>query len=365
MTTTPNAGVANTNEFSGVELTTESDAADAFMNLFEKGSDDDASKKKPSDKGEEGDVKDAEDDASETDEETTDAEETETDEDGESPSEEDEETESEEESDEDDKAYVDDEGSYVKVKVGDEEHEVAVKDLKRLYGQEASLTRKSQEVAAKTKEVADLQAANMARLDVLVKRAKEAADPYRQINWAAAMKDPNVSAEEVQALQNMARAAFENEAFLTGQMDGFMQEVRTQQATAHKEAAAACIKSITDEKSPHHIKGWNEPLYNDLRGFGVEMGMPKEVVDQLTDPAAFKLLHMAMQFQRGAKKVVTTKVNKAPKKIVKNSAAKPAHNSSTTKVVKRNEAVSKLMKSGSMDDAVNAFETMFTTGGGE
>src|SRR5574337_877989 len=39
----------------------------------------------------------------------------------------------------------------VKIKVGDKEHEVPVKDLKRLYGQEASLTRKSQEVAAQRK----------------------------------------------------------------------------------------------------------------------------------------------------------------------------------------------------------------------
>jgi hypothetical protein len=46
-------------------------------------------------------------------------------------------------------------------------------------------------------------------------------------------------------------------------------------------------------------------------------------VNNLTDPGAIKVLHMAMQFARGAKKVVTQKVNKTPTKIVKNSASAP------------------------------------------
>jgi hypothetical protein len=163
------------------------------------------------------------------------------------------------------KKYADDEGTYVKVKVGEEEHEVAVKDLKRLFGQEASLTKKSQEVAERTKVAEHAQAKSLAALDVMVKRAQEAANPYRNVNWAALMKDPTVSAEDVGALQEAARAAFENETFLTSQLDGFMQEVQSQQQATQAEAAKACIKALTDETSPTYIKGWDQKLYNDMR----------------------------------------------------------------------------------------------------
>jgi hypothetical protein len=45
-------------------------------------------------------------------------------------------------------------------------------------------------------------------------------------------------------------------------------------------------------------------------------------VNTLTDPAAIKMMHMAMLYAKGASKVVTTKkVNKTPKKIVKTSSS--------------------------------------------
>jgi hypothetical protein len=78
------------------------------------------------------------------------------------------------------------------------------------------------------------------------------------------------------------------------------------------------------------------------------------MVNNLTDAAAFKVLHMAMQFQRGASKVVTKKVNKTPTKIVKNSASAPAARSSA-KTVTTKQATAKAIKSGSQDDAINAF----------
>jgi hypothetical protein len=356
---------ANTN--TSVTFETEDDATNAFLNLFADKTDDDASKKKPSDKGEESNAAEKEDDANSADaddEQPTDDETEGDNEDDESPSEDAEGDDEEGEDDDktkDEKKYADSDDIYVKVKVGDEEHEVPVKDLKRLFGQEAALTRKSQEVATKTKEVEAAQAKNIAALDVLVKRAQEAANPYRNINWAALMKDPNVSAEEANALQQAARVAFENETFLTSQLDAFMGEVQKQQQAVHAKAAQDCLKALTTEDSPTYIKGWDQNLYNDLRAFAVEMGMHKDAVNNLTEAPAFKLLHMAMQFHRGSKKVVTTKVNKAPKKIVKSSTAQGNVNRSvTSKQIDRKQKVAQLKKTGSMDDAVAAFETMFS-----
>ena len=254
------------------------------------------------------------------------------------------------------KKYADDEGTYVKVKVGEEEHEVAVKDLKRLFGQEASLTKKSQEVAERAKAAEAAQTKSLAALDVMVKRAKETADPYRNINWTVLMKDPNVPAEDVSALQEAARAAFENEAFLTGQLDSFVQETQQKQAAEQAQQAQACLKALTDETSPTYIKGWDQKLYDDMRAFAVNTGVSPQLVNNLVDPAAFKLIHMAMQFHKGAQKVVTQQVNKAPKKIVKASTTSSAPTRDTSKTIERDKAIAKQRKAGgSMKATEDAF----------
>lgn len=328
-----------------VTLNTEHDTANAFLKLM----DAEEPSKKETEEGETEaeQVEDTEAEATASDDDT----ETE---DGESPSEDDDEGEGKTETKA--KKYADDEGTYVKVKVGEEEHEVAVKDLKRLFGQEASLTKKSQEVAERTRYAELAQAKSLAALDVMVKRAQEAANPYRNVQWAALMKDPNIAAEDVQALQEAARAAFENETFLTSQLDAFVQEIQLGQQAAQVYQAQACLKALTDEKSPTYIKGWDQKLYDETRSFAVSLGANRAMVDNLVDPAAFKLIHMAMQFHKGAQKVVTQKVNKAPKKIVKASTTSSTPNSNTSRVVTRNKAVATLKKDGgSMQSAENAF----------
>ncbi|WP_368508093.1 hypothetical protein [Bradyrhizobium lupini] len=82
------------------------------------------------------------------------------------------------------------------------------------------------------------------------------------------------------------------------------------------------------------------------------------MVNSITDPAAIKILHMAMQFKRGASKVVTKTVNKTPKKIVKNTASAPAARG-TAKSAAAAQKTAKALKTGSVNDAVDAFEALF------
>jgi hypothetical protein len=327
------------------------DILDAFMTDPEEGDDAPSKKKKPSEKVDDEDHEETnqpEADDEEASEETPEDETNEGDEEeGQDDDKKDDETKA--------KKYADDsDETYVKVKIGDDEHEVKVSDLKRLYGQEASLTRKSQEVAEIRKTVEADQAKNIAAYDVMLKRATERANQYRELPWTQLMKDPNVPADQLAALQAEATKALEDETFLKNELDGFMQKVSAEQLKARQTSARDCLQAINTPDSPHHIKGWNEALYNDIRAFATEQGLDKEMVNNLTDPGAFKILHMAMQFKRGASKVVTTKVNKTPTKIVKNSASAPAARSSA-KTVTAKQAATKAIKSGSQDDAINAF----------
>jgi hypothetical protein len=72
----------------------------------------------------------------------------------------------------------DDDATYVKVKVGEEEHEVSVKDLKRLWGQESALTQKSQQVAEARKAVETEQQRYITGTAAMLDRAKARYEPY-------------------------------------------------------------------------------------------------------------------------------------------------------------------------------------------
>ena len=331
---------------------------DAFVAAFLEGAPeegDDADEDQPSKKkqpaAEDRETPDADEDADETSEETPEDEDAEDESEG---TEENEEGEDEAKS----KKFADDsDETYVKVKVGDDVHEVKVNDLKRLFGQEASLTRKSQEVAAEREAVSKRQAENIAAYDVLLKRATERADKYRALPWTQLMKDPTVPAEQLQALQAEANEVFQDEQFLKAELGNFMQKVAADQQVAMKEQAQACYKAITTEDSPTYIKGWNDELYGDIRKFGSEMGFNTAEMNALTNPAAFKVLHMAMQFQRGVAKVKTVKVNKTPTKIVKNSASAPAARGSTKQTTAK-AAIKRAASTGSVEDAAAAFEAL-------
>lgn len=307
--------VAETTETTGVEG--DFDATSAFLSRIAPGDEDDANKRAPSGTGDEDEDHEGTPEDTDNEAEGSDDNSPETEGDG------DESGDAEDEQGKD-KTFAD-EGAYVKVKVDGEDKEVSLKDLTRLYGQEASLTRKSQEVAEVRKTAEAAQQKNAATLQVLIERAKQKADPFRQIDWMAVSKDPNISAEEASALRQQAQSVLEEEAFLNHSLDAFMEEVNRTSAARKVEEAKSCVNLLTtpgtDAKpNPLHIEGWNDKVYSDVRAFGLKMGANAEYVNTLTDPVAFKVMHMAMQFAKGKQGVITTKkVNKTPGKIVKTS----------------------------------------------
>jgi hypothetical protein len=250
------------------------------------------------------------------------------------------------------KKYAEDEEVFVKIKEGDKEHEVTLKDLKRLFGQEASLTRKGQEVAELRKKADTDTAKALAGLTVMTEMAKQRADPYKKIDFLVAAKD--LDADTLQHLRTEAQKAFEEERFLNTELDNFVKGAQTQQQQRVVEDARACVKALNDETGQYHIKGWNDKVYDELRSFAIKEGVDQTVINGVTNPAVIKLLHMALQFSKSMAKNVTTKVNKTPKKIVKTtSTIQPKRAEDVTEANKK--AMDKLKRSGKVDDAAEAF----------
>lgn len=103
------------------------------------------------------------------------------------------------------------------------------------------------------------------------------------------------------------------------------------------------------------IPGWNNDMYQQLMVYAVENGADATEISRTIDPMVFKMLHKAMQFDKG-KHTVKAKVKRlgSPKKVVKSNAS-----TSTTKKTSNpgKSAFLRKMESGSVTekDLSNSF----------
>jgi hypothetical protein len=249
----------------------------------------------------------------------------------------------EEEPKEEPKKVLEDE-ALVKIKVDGEELEVSVKDLKRLYGQEAALTRKSQEAAAKRKEAEAAAMKASATLQKMYEKAAAKWEPYSKIDYLVAQKQLDTDA--FAALRAEAQAAYEDFRFISEEADTFVKQTQAQQQQQLQEAAKEAVKVLREA-----IPNWSPTLYDQIREYAIGTGMDAEVVNNLVDPVAIQLLHKARLYDE-SKKIATKKKVVAPKKVVKSTVTSNPQSMKADATVKAKKT---LQTSGSVDDAANLF----------
>jgi phosphotransferase system HPr-like phosphotransfer protein len=233
----------------------------------------------------------------------------------------------------------------VEIAIDGEVKTASIKDLKRLYGQEASLTRKSQEAASQRKLADDqLQKAD-ASLQAMLSRAQERYKPYSEVDMLVASKQ--MDAESFTALRAEAKQAEDDLKFLSEEADQFYSFVKQQQAEAKQAEAKECIKVLQKE-----IPDWNNDLYNDIRSYAIGQGLPEEAVNQYSDPNVIMLLNKARMFDQ-TKKVATAKKAKASKKILRSKKAPPTK--ADIKAQRQKKTMDKLRSGGNdLDNIADA-----------
>lgn len=236
----------------------------------------------------------------------------------------------------------------VSVTVDGEDLQVSVSELKRLYGQEASLTRKSQDVAQQRK----LAEANIEKTHVvmqkLLEKAQEQYKPYADVDMLVASR--TMDASDFAQLRKEAQAAEENIKFLQTEADNFYNSLKQQQQQALKQQASEAVKVLQAE-----IPDWSNNLYNDIRAYAVSEGLPQEQVDQYVDPVVIKLLNKARMFDQGKKVAVKKKTSAKQQKVLRSKKA-PA-TKVDRRMAKAKEAQAKLRNSRDLDDIANAIMT--------
>ena len=235
------------------------------------------------------------------------------------------------------------ENAVVKIKVGDEEVIASVKDLKRLYGQEAALTRKSQEVAQQRTQVNTELERYAAATSRLLEKANERFRPYADIDWAVAAKA--LDTEEYAALRKEAREAYTDVQFLNEEIKGVVETATKARQDQLEQDAKKAIEVLTGENG---IPGFNEEVYQQMADHFVSVGGSLENYAQVVDPVALIILHNSMKYMQ-AKERAATKRKAAP---TSKRTMKSNKRSGTGRVGdKAGEALEKLAKTGNRDDA--------------
>jgi len=241
------------------------------------------------------------------------------------------------------KASIADDDMITKVKVGNDELEVSVKDLKRLHGQEKSLTIKSQEVATQRKALEDKSLQYEASLQRLMEKAQERYKPYAEVDMLVAAK--TMSDDDFMQLRRESQMAKEDLDFFTQEASNYAQNVKNEYQKRLQEEASKTIK-ILQERVPD----WSQNLYNDVRSYAINQGLTAEVVDTIVEPTAIEMMIKAMRYDQGKKVATQKRVVRKQKRVLKSGTSNP-----TTAKKRQSEAMERLHKTGSTDDATNAF----------
>jgi len=249
-----------------------------------------------------------------------------------------------EDDEEDEEPLAASDDQIVDIAVNGESKKVSVKDLKRLYGQEASLTKKSQDLATQRKQSEEQLAQTQMSYQKLLERAEARYKPYADIDMLVASRE--MDAETFSQLRQDAKQAEDDLKFLQEESGQLVSQAQQQHQEATRVAAADCVKVLQEQ-----LPDWGNELYADIRDYAVRSGLPKEQVDQYTDPQVIMLINKARLYDK-SKETATSKKAKAKlkksksgKKVLSSKKAPPSKKS----IQKANKQKQMDMLSGAKD----------------
>ncbi len=247
---------------------------------------------------------------------------------------------SEEESPEEEEIEVLSDDAIVEVSVDGNVEQVSVKSLKRLHGQESSLTKKSQEVSSQRKEADEaLKQADFV-MQTMLTRAEERYKPYSEVDMLLASK--TMESDDFALLRSEANQAQSDLKFLKEESQKLYTEAQEKMSVFQRENAKKAIEVLQKD-----IPDWSTELYDDIRSFSISSGLPEQEVNQYSDPTVIKLLHKAMLYDKSKKTANVKKVKAKKTKVLRSKKAPPSPKQA--KDVRKKAAYDKLTSQGGKD----------------
>lgn len=190
-----------------------------------------------------------------------------------------------------------------------------------------------------SKEVANL-------LELAKLEADRVIEDYDGFDWAGLAKtDPTAYVDNKEFLEKYQIRQRE----IHDALKAINEKKRADEEVVMQTRARDCVAALTRD-----IPGWNGEVYSSLLQYAVDNGADAEDIKSCVDPMVFKVLHKAMQFDKG-KATVTAKVKRAvksPTKVVKAEAKE-----TTSSVAPQKVQLLKKLETGKADskDVGNMF----------
>lgn len=243
----------------------------------------------------------------------------------------------------------------VTVKIDGKETQVKLREALDGYQRQADYSRKTAALADERKSFdAERQAIQAERaqyaqlLPVLAERLKGAVE---QVDWAK-LKEEDPVEYAVRRLEVQEQAE---------QLQAVQAEQNRLQQLEHEQAVAAFNKRVEaeGEKLLEALPAWKDPAIQErdkaaVRAYGLKIGFSEDELSQASDSRAVVALYKAMKFDRLMSKTAKAKAPgagaPAPKPLKPGSTNRPP-----VRVTAKTDAMKRLSRSGSIEDAAAVF----------
>lgn len=227
------------------------------------------------------------------------------------------------------------------IQLGDET--ITVRELREGNLRQEDYTRKTQALRERENALRGQEQAVQAIFDEQEAPLVAAIQQFQNVNWAAlAQKDP----EQFRALRTQAEATELEYNRLRQRREQTMEQIQAGTQEVKQKAAAEAQATLKRD-----LPGWNNAMYYSLVDYAAQIGFDREEVLTYTDPAVFKLLHKAKQYDAAKSKPRKPSIPSTPRRNVNPNSPAPGRepNAEATAVAR---ATKQARKSGSVDDAL-------------
>jgi len=268
---------------------------------------------------------------------------------------------SEEEEAEEEVELVAEEDLKYTIKVGGEEMEVDIDELKSGYQRQADYTRKSQALAEQRKGTEKIQAERMQLeqerqmyangLQMLQEQQSAKLQNFDGVDW-------NTLKEEDPYAYMLKKDEYRDAQDKVSNVAQQQSLIQQEQQQAHKKARAHFIQQEYT-KLVSALPEWTDKdstIKQDIRKYAADVGFRPEEINQLADHRSVLVIKKAMEFDKLTKKVAPKK--KAVKKVPKVQKAGRGKSKEDTAAEALKAKRTRLRKSGKQQDAASLFYDM-------
>ena len=268
---------------------------------------------------------------------------------------------SEEEEAEEEVELVAEEDLKYTIKVGGEEMEVDIDELKSGYQRQADYTRKSQALAEQRKGTEKIQSERMQLeqerqmyangLQMLREQQTAKLQDFNTVDWETLkQEDPYaymIKKDEYRDAQERVSNAAQQQALIQQEQHTAAQQVRGEFVQQEYARLVAALPEWNDKDST---------IKKDIQEYATSVGFRPEEINQLADHRSVLVIKKAMEYDELTKKIAPKKkaVRKVPK-VQKAGRGKSKEDTATEELKKKR---TRLRKSGKQKDAASLFYDM-------